>query len=644
MQRMIVLLLGLMSFFSLASSHLPLEDFARHATFKSIKISPTGQYLGAVLLNEEGERILAVLDRENGNAVKTYFTFKGPEEVGSLHWANDERLVLTLVRRNGGLDAPTGTGELFALNADGSRKIMLFGMRAAVERRRASGEVVHWLKDDPKHILIQANSFTRGDATFSEIYKLNIYSGRRTKVTRAPVRYASSLADHDGNVRFAIGESLEDSSKLLYYREQNGEEWQLLKQFDDDQQRFLPLGFMADNNRVIALASDQHNTTLGVVALDLATGKEELLFRDERVDAYPILGFEDGYPTHVIGAGYEPGFPEVALIDPEHDSARMLKGLLQALPGKRVSMTSQTRDGNLIVIAASSDRDPGTYYLFDKRKGQLSLLMKAMPWLKVSQLAKTESIDYKARDGQSIQAYLTLPKGKQKGLPLILHPHGGPHGPRDQWRYSPVVKMLADRGYAVLQPNFRGSGGFGSDFQSAGYRKWGTLMIDDMVDGVQHLIEQGIVDKDRICVYGASYGGYAALMNPIRYPDLFKCTIGYVGVYDLKLMYKDGDIEDRQAGINYLEKVLGRDEKELEAQSAVYNVDKLKAPVFIVHGGKDYRVPISHAEALRDALDKKGHPYEWLVKDNEMHGFYKPEHNVELWTKMLAFLDKHIGH
>ena len=226
----------------------------------------------------------------------------------------------------------------------------------------------------------------------------------------------------------------------------------------------------------------------------------------------------------------------------------------------------------------------------------------------------------------------------------MLLPHGGPHGPYDSIANidSSVrdAKVLAAHGYAVLQPNFRGSGGYGLSFEKAGFRNWGTTMIDDMTDGTMYLVDKGIVDKDRMCVYGASYGGYAALQNVIREPDLYQCTIGFVGVYDLDMMFEKGDIPQNDAGINYLNQVLPKGENR-DFQSPIKNTDKIKVPVFIVQGEEDVRVPKEHAFALREKLEARNHPYQWMMKSGEGHGFYKPENNVELWQEMIKFLDKH---
>ena len=222
-------------------------------------------------------------------------------------------------------------------------------------------------------------------------------------------------------------------------------------------------------------------------------------------------------------------------------------------------------------------------------------------------------------------------------------PHGGPHGPYDSWGFDNDAQFLASRGYAVLQVNYRGSGGRGKAFMESGYGEWGGKMQDDLAEGVQWAIAQGLADKERVCTYGASYGGYAALMQPIRYPDLYKCAIGYVGVYDLQVMKSEGDINDGASGRLYLDQVLGTDVAKLKAWSPAQNVDKINVPVFLVQGSIDKRVPMAQFNALNKALAGRNEPVETMIAQGEGHGFYKPENRAELYRRIEAFLGKYIG-
>ncbi|WKE66312.1 S9 family peptidase [Gallaecimonas kandeliae] len=623
-----------------------LGDFARQARFQNIKISPGGQYLAAAMEKDDGTVGLVVLTRKEPRKVLSRLDFNGRDSLAHFYWANDERLVMTLTHADGSLDRPLETGEIYAMNADGSRRLMLFGERAPRQPLKAWAEIIDWLPKDPEQILVAAQPFKTGDLSYPTVYRLNIYSGRQIQVTRPPVKGTHLVADHQGNVRFAVGADLaHDNETLVAYRDKNGDEWQRLVSFNEAEGGFIPLRFMADDKRVLGL-SDRGAQTRGLVIYDPATGKEQLLYRNPKVDAEPLFDFQGSLPGGVIGARVEDKLPQVVFFDGggNSDYARDLDALMAAFPGSRVDITSATRDGQVLVVAVSGDRTPGDFYLFERKAKEVSFLLSARPWLEAGQLAKTRLIHYRARDGQEIQGYLTLPKGEDKALPLVLMAHGGPDEVRVGWGYNSMVQVLASRGYAVFQPNFRGSGGYGKAFQQAGYRHWGSLVIDDMTDGVRQLIKDGTVDGSRVCSLGGSFGGYAAVMSAEREPELYRCAIGYVGIYDLPLLFDNPGLFTGQGAENYRKKVLGEDEAALKAQSPIHLVDRLKGPVLIIAGGQDDIAPIDHAEELRDAMKAAGKPFEWYEEPTEGHGFYLPEHREKLFKKVLAFLDKNIGH
>ncbi|MCC5452329.1 S9 family peptidase [Rheinheimera sp. UJ51] len=627
---------------SVQAAELTLEDFARPSQFLEIEISPSGKYLAATSRSEEGNVYLNVIEIKS-NKIISVRHFTGRDSIGSIDWANNERLLITLVRDIGALEQPVGTGEIFAVNADGSNARMLTGYRSETEKDPA--QVINYLPDDDKYVLITTSTPNR-KGSFSLVKRLNIENGRTRQVARAPMRSSGMITDNNGVARMAVGEDQDnDNEMVMMYRKDEKSDWVTLRRYGQRDGSFLPIAFLADNKRVVGL-SDTQTDTKALSVMDPETGKEEILAHHPKVDVTPSFSIEDGFLKEVIGASYEYDTHEDVFFADVKDKtfSGYLQSLKAAFPGKKIALNSATRDNSILVLTTRSANHPPEFYLFDTKNNQLSFLLNGRPWMKSELLAETKAIIYKSRDGLDIHAILTLPRGVEaKNLPLIMNPHGGPHGPRDFLEINPDAKVLAQHGYAVLQPNFRGSGGFGRSFLQAGYQNWGTTMINDMTDGVMHLVEQGIVNQDRVCAYGGSYGGYAALMSAVREPDLYKCTVGFVGVFDLNLMYTDGDIQERKSGINYLEMAIGRNQEQLDAQSPIKHLDKLKAPVFIIHGEEDRRVPIIHAHRLREELDKRNHPYEWLVKEKEGHGFYKPENNVERWQKILAFFDKYIG-
>jgi dipeptidyl aminopeptidase/acylaminoacyl peptidase len=340
-----------------------------------------------------------------------------------------------------------------------------------------------------------------------------------------------------------------------------------------------------------------------------------------------------------------PGRIATTLIEKDSPEAKLLAGLMQQFPGEDVRITSSTPDGSKVVFLVEGDRNPGDFFLYDGSTRKATFLFARRPWIKPEQMAAVEPVALKARDGLDLNGYLTRPPGKAdaKNLPLVVFVHGGPYDVRDRWEFDPTVQMLASRGYAVLQVNYRGSGDYGYDFVRAGFREWGGKMQDDVTDATHWAISQGVADPKRVCIFGGSYGGYAALEGAVKEPDLFRCAIGYVGVYDLALMHTRGDIPQTVLGENYLKMVLGEDDAVLWDRSPVAHLDRLKAKVMLVVGGQDARVPPVQGEAMHSAMNKAHIDHEWLYQRTEGHGFYDPANRLDLFEKLTAFLDRNIG-
>jgi len=339
-----------------------------------------------------------------------------------------------------------------------------------------------------------------------------------------------------------------------------------------------------------------------------------------------------------------PGLPHYEYISSsDNETVKLHKSLRAAFKGQDIRITSHTSNGEEVIVFVYSSVNPGEYYLFNAKTNKAEFLFARNSWLNPQLLRPQQAVTITARDGLQLPSYLTLPDDSGKPAPMVVMVHGGPHGVRDEWGYNADVQFLANRGYAVLQVNFRGSGGFGPSFESKGYGEWGGKMQDDITDATQWAVQQGHADAQRICIFGGSYGGYAALMGVAKEPDLYQCAIGYVGVYDLATMFEKGDIPDQRSGKGYLRKVLGTDEAVLNARSPVHLADNIKAKVLLAHGGNDERVPVAHARMMREALEQAGNPPEWLLYQREGHGFADVEHRIELYKQMEAFLDKNIG-
>ncbi|WP_161627291.1 S9 family peptidase [Arenimonas composti] len=622
--RLMVAFVAAMLWAGIATAReVPVEDFFKDAEFTSITVSPDGQHM-AVTVPQEDRTVLAVL-RVSDRGVVGKWDYGADRHFRDVIWANDERLIFVVTFKTGKFDFETAKGDMYASNIDGTRRIDIpNGMFY---------DIIDTTPDDPRTVLVQRSVET------AFLFKLNVYNGNVTPVVQAPVEMGSFLIDHEDRVRFVFGANA-DGGHVAFRRD--GERWTQVHSSGRNTGSFVPLGFAADNRHVYVSRS-RDGEPAGIYLVDTDDWSEELLSRNERVSPGGLLWSHD--ETTLLAVRYHDGLPSWDFVAPEHPEAKIYAGLIQAFPGKAVWFAeSSGSDGRYITLRTYSDTQPSEAFLFDRDTGRATYLASAMDWIKPEEMSPMRPVSVTTRDGLEIHGYLTIPKDSDgRNLPLIVNPHGGPHGPRDYWGFNPEVQLFANRGYAVLQMNYRGSGGYGSTFEGAGYRKWGTAMQDDLTDSVAQLVREGIVDGSRVCIYGASYGGYAALMSAVREPDLYRCSVGYVGVYDLEAQYHS-DINDHEFGRNYLRDVLPPTDGERRAHSPAYGVANLRAAVMLVHGRKDQRVPIRNMFVLIDQMKKVGkEPEEVIVEDKEAHGFRDLENQVSLYNRMLAFFDRHIG-
>ena len=620
--RIVLLVLAGTSCLGVHARELPVGDFFKDAEFTSVSLSPTGEYI-TVSVPQEDRTVLAAFRVANMELVGKWDW--GPKKhIDAVTWVNDERFFMYVTEKEGWFDRRKLTSDVYATNVDGTA-------RADIPNG-GYYSIVDLLEDDDDKILVARSV----ESTF--LSKMDVDDGSVRTVASSPLYRGRFLIDNDEKLRYAVGMS-EKREVVILRRE--GDDWREISRTPETDTERAPMWFAADNKHVYFLVSKDGKPNQ-LVLVDPETGKEAPVSSNRNVDPSGYIFSSDD--TELLAVRYNDGLPSYDFVAPTHPEAQLIAGLVNAFPEHAVAIDGISDDGRFVLFGTYSDVDPGSYYLFDRQTGKAKFLLAARGWLKPEELARTETVSYTARDGTKIHGYLTLPRDSDgQGLPMVLFIHGGPTS-RDFWGFDRDVQFLANRGFAVLQVNFRGSTGYGSGFALAGDKHWGTTMIDDMADGVDWAVGRGIADKERVCTYGASYGGYAALQSVVRYPDKYACTIGYVGVYSLPLMRKDGDIKETDFGLGQLARQLPDTLAEQQAQSPAYNVDKIRVPVMLVHGAKDERVPIAHYDLLKERLTKAGNPPEvTVVEPREEHGFVNLENNINLYTKMEAFLDKHIG-
>ncbi|QOW25824.1 S9 family peptidase [Lysobacter sp. H23M47] len=615
-----------------------------------MKISPDGEYL-AITVDRGEQNVLTVLRTEDLSVVKVN-QLPDSKSVGSFYWTSPDRLMFNSIRKYGSYAQPFSTGEWYGVNADGSqaRPLVFFGTRAVTERGKDTGSkhfsMLDALKDDDTNVLMEASYARTQEGTGTEVVLFDTISGRHKVVARAPRENCGIALDAENEARFAVCSDSEneagefDTHYELYRRNDDGS-WVLLNRSQSSGKALVVQGTAADG-RVYAFQSEQGGTR-AFGTLDPETGDFQPLFHDPVSDPSSLIMAADG--RTVIGVVTEAGAPKVDLLEPSHPDAIVYQSLSTAFPGQFVDFRSATSDGSKIVVSVSSDRNPGELYLFDRDSGQARFLIQGRQWLDVEQMASVKPFSLTTRDGQKIHGYLTIPKGSDgRNLPMIVNPHGGPMGPRDRWGFNWETQLLASRGYMVMQVNFRGSGGFGKAFEDQAFGQWSDGIMNDIVDATKWVIAEGHADPDRVCIYGGSFGGYAALMAPAREPGLFNCAFGYVGVYDAQIQLARSDTSKSNVGKRYLARAFGSTRAEQDAMSPVNHAARITLPVYLAAGARDPRCPPENTEAMYKALTAVGNkPEGMIIQSGEMHGFYKEENNLKLYTEMLDFFDRHIG-
>ena len=623
-------------------------DLARHARYKMVKISPDGTHVAATTVLANGQTVLSLIDLVAKKGVN--IQPREGDDVQNFWWVSPKYVVYSEALHQGGWDVPIATGELYSVEADGGSPTMLYGYRmntmqtgSHVQKATAENGTAQFLSridGDPDHLLATVTSWEASGSAgaLSAVYRMDVRDGIKQRITGAPMREAEFLADHHGHVRFAMGDDLQ-GNRAIYMRPAGGGDWQLLGDASND--RDWPLAFSADDKTVWFQCPG--NPGLGICKFDPATQKMTNVWSNPHVEATDLAqGLAE---NSVIGVEFTDGRPAISVFDGNTPDVKALAALMQQYPGEDAQFVSGSDDGSKAIALVSADVDPGTFFLYDKATNAFSPLLLRAKWIDPNQLGRAEPFTFKARDGLSEQGYVTYPPGKDnaKNLPMVVFVHGGPYGIRDWWEYDPYVQAMATRGYAVLQVNYRGSGGYGFDFEKSGWHQWGGKMQDDVTDATTWAIAQGIADKNRVCIYGGSYGGYAALEGAVSVPGLYKCAIGYVGVYNLPEMLSRKDSAQTLYSERYWERTVGTDETTLAQHSPVYQLGNLKAHVMLVVGGRDTIVLPSQGQEMHMAMLKRKIPHEWLYKPDEWHGFYDEKNIAELFENVDAFLDANIG-
>jgi dipeptidyl aminopeptidase/acylaminoacyl peptidase len=641
---------------SLDANEISVEEFFCDSSLSGVTLSPDGSKYAALVpisggtcsIEEDNDpkaaRVLLVMDLKTGKPTLLSGTADNAR-ISSFFWLTNDRIGF-YKQPTRGLDAY----DLWAINSDG-KKLKRLVPGKWEDGYPTGASLVFRMDDDPDHVLV---SYNKRRPKYSDIYKLNIFSGRTTAVAIDPVLGNDTLLswaiDQQGVVRGYY--AVDGLYYKLYHRNSANEDFKLLRTFKFQEPSFVPQDYDYDPRYLYVVGQPvdkngnvlENSDTNALWKYDTYEDKfVEKIFSHPTYDVGGIaISDKTKKPVFVAYAGEK---IEYVYLDKEYENLQ--KSLEMTFPGSKVSMSMDLEETKAIV-SVYSDTKPGEYYLFDKSNGSLMPLGKSRPWVNEALMSPMQPITFTARDGMEIRGYLTVPKDSDgKNLPLIVNPHGGPNA-RDMWGFNSEHQFFANRGYAVLSINFRGSSGYGRSHTNSANKEWGGSMQDDITDGLNWAINSGIANPDRVCIYGASYGGYAVMAGITFTPDLYKCAVNYVGVTDLEMMLKNTpevwEIWDEQQKVEVGD--LKTDLELIRQRSPINYVDRINVPLYIVHGVRDWRVDIEHARKLRRELENngkvEGEDFYWLVKADEGHGFVGEANRVELYKELDKFFKKYL--
>lgn len=603
---------------------IPLEDFFRNPEKVGYQISPDGTYF---LFMAPYKKRLNIFIQKIGSEESLRITSETERSIAGCMWANNEEILY--MKDTGGDE----NYKLFGINRDGSN------IRAYTDFPNVRTHIIDPLENNDDEVIIGMNK--RNPEVFDP-YRLNLKNGELTLLAENPGNIQGWMTDHEGKLRVATA-IVDGINTQILYREKEEDPFKVV--LTTNFKESVEFITFTESNREVYAVSNLNRDKTALVRMNPLTCEElELLYQHDTYDL-SSLGYSEARQllTSVSYTGHQ-GTVRHYFDDIEKEICKRIK---DKLPGYRISITDMDKCEKVRMIYAGNDRTYGAYYLYRVDTDELLPVAKLAPWIKEEEMVPMLPVTYTSRDGWNIEAYLSLPKGysqeNARNLPVVINPHGGPWA-RDTWGYDPEVQFLANRGYAVLQMNFRGSTGYGRKFKEASYKQWGQSMQNDITDGVQWLIEREIADPKRIAIYGASYGGYATLAGITFTPNLYACAVDYVGVSNL-FTFMQTIPPYWKPLLDMMYEMVGdpvKDKEMMERYSPVFHVDRIVTPLFIAQGANDPRVNKDESDQMVKALRERSIEVEYMVKDDEGHGFHNEENRFDFYRAMESFLSVHL--
>lgn len=608
----------------LKAKQIPLENFFKNPDKSAYQISPNGEYYSYMAPYENRMNVFV---QKRGEEESIRLTSETDRDIAGYFWPNDEQIVY--LKDTGGDE----NYRLYVAGIDGSNNVCLTDFEGV------RTQIIDDLPEQKDLLIIGLNK--RNPQVFDP-YRLNLKTGEMEMIAENPGNIQGWMLDHDGQLRVAMA-IVDGVNQAFLYRPTEKDEWQTILT-TNFKEGFSPQFFTFDNKNIIGTSNIGRDKS-AVVEFDPETGKEvKMMYKN---DDYDVSQVSYSRKRKVITtASYTSWKRERYFFDSK--SEEMFKKLQAHLNGYEIAISSSNDDETIYIVRTYSDKSLGAYYIYDAEKDEIEKIVEVSPWIDENEMANQLAVSYTSRDGLKIHGYLTLPKGytieNAKNLPVVINPHGGPWA-RDSWGFNPEIQFLANRGFAVMQMNFRGSTGYGRQFWETSFKKWGQEMQNDVTDGTKWLIEKGIADPDKIAIYGGSYGGYATLMGLVREPDLYTAGVDYVGVSNLFTFMKTIPPYWKPM-LDMMYEMVGDPDSDslmMRENSPVYQVDKIEAPLFIAQGANDPRVNKDESDQMVEAMKSRGIDVEYLVKENEGHGFRNEENRFEFYRSMESFLNRQLA-
>ncbi|HEX4269866.1 MAG TPA: alpha/beta fold hydrolase [Rhizomicrobium sp.] len=631
---------------------LPVDAFGAIPIFRNPHLSPDGRHLAAIQ-SYKGRPVAVIYDLKAAKGAMPTIVESDEWTVEDLRWVKNDDLMVVIKSSLNAVDGRLRTWvRSLLVDAQGKNARILMENERTLDNNTVTARIVDGMPNDPDHFLtslfrnhmvVGRVDIGGGQPFYYDLLQVDVKTGTSHVIQEGGPDTREWFTDGHGQVIGRLDHNTVSQSDRLMVM--TGGDMHEAGRFQAGGAQGAEIeGLTEDGKALVRVARDDKGFRI-LVRRDLTTGEETSLFAAPGYDvAHPLY---DEWNHRVIGAAYTGDKPEFVYFDPARQALQ--RGLEKAFPGQSVGIVSEDATRNTLIVLLEGSVMAPVYFVLDRTTHDMHPVARPYPALADIVLPEMKNYDYKARDGLKIPAYLTLPLGKPaKSLPLVVMPHGGPDA-RDALGFNWWAQFLANRGYAVLQPNYRGSAGYGAGFTDAGLRQWGLKMQDDISDGVKKAIADGIADPKRVCIVGASYGGYAALAGAAFSPDLYACAVAFAGVSDLPLMLRterrDYGEYSRTASF-WATRIGSSDENwdQLVATSPARNAAKVRCPVLLMHGEGDTTVRIEQSEEMAGALKDAGKSVEFIRFPGEDHYLNLTETRVRVLTETEKFLDKNIGH